>query len=105
MFCIGHYGRLCRQIQHADYIQYLVWLHVFGGLECHSKHRCVLYTFSILGGFFTGGYWSVITAVVGQVVGKSCDLKPVLFVFDFDLIDGLLQDLTGLTLQCQFSGW
>ncbi|OZJ01720.1 hypothetical protein BZG36_05184, partial [Bifiguratus adelaidae] len=27
-----------------------------------------LYTFSILGGFFTGGYWSVITAVVGQVV-------------------------------------
>jgi hypothetical protein len=29
----------------------------------------------------------------------------VLFVFDFELIDGLLQDLTGLTLQCQFSGW
>ncbi|OZJ01604.1 hypothetical protein BZG36_05583, partial [Bifiguratus adelaidae] len=27
-----------------------------------------LYTFAIIGGFFSGGYWSVITAVVGQVV-------------------------------------
>ncbi|OZJ01630.1 hypothetical protein BZG36_05406 [Bifiguratus adelaidae] len=65
-----------------------------------TENLGALYTFSILGGFFSGGYWSVITAVVGQVVGLE-NLNTAMsilwlvnipgFIFGGPITSGILQ--------------